>query len=237
MNKLYVTAASTLALASAAASASPTTFFGEDLHGATATATVHPNADNARDDFFSHLINVGTETFEGYSAGATPPLAVNFGTAGTATLTGSGQILTGNNSNAFPISGTKYFATAGAFVITFSAPIAAFGFYGTDLGDFGATLSLSLTASDNTVTTLPIPNATGTAADGSALYFGFYDTANTYKSISFTGAGVGGDQFGFDNFSIGSQEQVSETPVPEPAMLGLFGLGAIGLGLSRRRRG
>lgn len=235
MKKLLLAAAAT-AMIGSAAGATPTTFFGEDTNGGS-NATTHPTADSAHDDFFSHLIGVGTESFESYAVGSGTPLAITFGLAGTATLTGTGNVQStanGSGVGRFAITGSKYFEATGTFGITFSAPVAAFGFYATDLGDVGASLTLTLTAADNTVSTIAVPNVVNGSANGSALYFGFFDTAKTYKSISF--AGAGSDVFGFDDFSIGSQEQVSETPVPEPAMLGLFGLGAIGLGVARRRR-
>lgn len=228
------TTAAVLFAVATTAQAAPVTFFGEDLSNGNPVAS-HPNSDAARANFFSNLTGVSTETFEGIATGTSVPFAVSFGAAGTATLTGGGSVQSGaSSSNQFPISGTKYFNTTSTFLLTFSSPISAFGFYGTDIGDVSANLTLTLTGSNGT-TVLNVPNVVNsTTADGSALYFGFYDTANTYTSISF--AGAGSDVFGFDDFSIGSRAQVTPNPVPEPATLAVLASGLVGLGLLRRRR-
>ena len=232
-----VIATATAALVATSAHAAPVTFFGEDLSN-SAPLAVHKNADAARNNFFANLNGVGTETFEGFATGAAAPLSIDFGNAGTATLLGSGSIYSGaTSSNQYPISGTKFFRTTGTFNLAFSSPISAFGFYGTDIGDVAASLVLTLTGS-NGVTTLAVPNVVNsTTADGSALYFGFYDTTNTYSAISF--AGAGNDVFGFDDFSIGSRQAVAPTPgaVPEPASwaMMILGMGAVGFAMRRRR--
>ncbi len=73
----------------------------------------------------------------------------------------------------------------------------------------------------------------------------FYGTGigvGTFHTLTLTDTGIRSVQFSqanpccgdgaiFDTLTFDADE------VPEPAMLGLFGLGAIGLGLSRRRRG
>ena len=216
------------------AAAAPVTFFGEDLETNGVALTSTPNATAARNQFFSNLTGVGTETFQGFAVGATPPIQVNFGTAGMATLTGTGSVQSGRSStDQFPISGTKYYNTDGTFRLNFSTPISAFGFYGTDIGDINASLTLTLTGSNGT-TTQAVPDVLGTKANGSALYYGFYDTAATYTAISFAGAGA--DIFGFDDFSIGTRAQVVPTAVPEPAGWAILGMGLLGMGMIRRVR-
>lgn len=69
---------------------------------------------------------------------------------------------------------------------------------------------------------------------GSIFYFGFYDTTDTYTSVTFNNPTGGSDFYAFDNMSIGSQQQV--TPVSEPGALALLGLGLAGLSLGRRRK-
>jgi hypothetical protein len=221
------------------AHATPTIFFGEDL-GNGAPATAHPNADAARADFFSNLTGVGTETFESFAPGTTAPIAATFSGAGTATLMGNGSIMDANSFNRFAISGANYFGIdKGNFSITFSSPIASFGFYGTDIGDGDVPLVLLLTGSNGS-TTQVVPNNTDTIqADGSVLYYAFFDPTNTYTSVTFTGAGTGtvggSDVFGFDDFSIGSTSQISA--VPEPPTWSFVMLAFCGLGfLAYRRR-
>jgi hypothetical protein len=222
--------------------ANPVTFFGEDVNlGGDPTTGSLTNANTAHNSFFLNLTGVGTENFESYATGTVLPLAISFGAAGTANLTdpsGTSAIESGNDgAGRFPVSGTQYLVTgAGSgFTITFTSAISAFGFYGTDVGDFGGSLSLGLTGSNGN-TNLAVPNTVGNngSTSGSDLYFGFYDTANTYTSITFNNLGSGGvDVFGFDDFSIGTLPQV--TPTPEPGTYVLVGAGLLALAVFRKR--
>jgi LPXTG-motif cell wall-anchored protein len=66
--------------------------------------------------------------------------------------------------------------------------------------------------------------------------FGFYDTATLYTSIRFNNSDTT-DIFGFDDFSVGSPEQVQPQPVPGPiAGAGLPALMALGGFVWARRR-
>lgn len=229
------------ALSAAPVFASPVIFFGEDVNMAgDPNQAVFTNADNARNTFFANLTGVGVETFEGIATGTTSPIMLTFPGAGTATLNGSGNVGSGNDgSGRYPVSGTQYYyAGANDFSIAFSTGISAFGFYGTDIGDFGGQLTLTLTGS-NGVTTLTVPNTIGSggSTSGSNLYWGFYDTANTYTSISFGNNSGGADIFGFDDFSVGSLAQVTPQPAPEPATWAMMvgGFGALGATMRKRR--
>lgn len=225
-------------LAAASASAVPVTFFGED----TSTAGIlGPNSAAARADFLSNLTGVGNEDFESFNLGDAAPLTLSFpGSAGglTATLQGNATIdQTGQpgNPGRFATSGTNFLeTTTGQFSIEFGTAISAFGFNGIDIGDF-VTAQLTLELANGESVNLTVPHSLNIGnSDNATLFFGFFDTENTYTSITFTNAG-GGDLFAFDDMIIGDREQITVT-VPAPAPLGLLGLGLIGLAVSRGRK-
>lgn len=219
------------------------TFFGEDLglsEGTRLSST--PNADAAKDEFLSNLLGVETETFESFAPGSLPPLLIAFPGAGTATLEGAGNIAnvpTGTNGfGRYPISGNQFFQTGtGNFAIDFSNPVAAFGFYGIDIGDFSGQVTLTL-ASGNTQT-LTVPN-TVNSPGGSVLYYGLIaeNPDETFTRIDFGNTSPGSDVFSFDDFTIGSLQQVKPPTqsVPEPTTI--LGLAAVfGFGLCSSNKG
>ena len=218
-----------------------TTYFGEDLGlGETTPLSSWPNASLAETQFLSNLTGVGTENFESYADNTSSPLAITFPGAGTATLQGSGEVNevtpgTTNGYGRYAISGSKYWETSSAlFSIEFSDPIAAFGFYGIDAGDFNG--QLQLIATNGHTETLTIPHTVG-APGGTVIYFGFIDTEHTYTSIQFSNTGSSEDWFGFDDFTIGSPQQViPPNPVPEPASMLLLSSGLLMAGAAIRRK-
>jgi len=177
---IFVSAGASLAL--------QTTFFREDLGSGEDTRIVsHPTADAARTNFFSFLDGVGTEDFETFSDGATAFLAANFGAAGTATNYGSGSIdnvPTGTNGRGrYPISGDQYWETnSRTWSISFTESIAAFGFYGIDIGDFDG--QVTVTTLNGVDTYYKIRN-TLNGSGGSVLYWAVIDTVNPFTSITF----------------------------------------------------
>jgi len=136
--KYLATAALALCLPQIA-QAAPITFFGEEL---APGATVTGDPLTQRNLFVNTLAaGVGTESFES----ATLPnisFPVSSGNV-TATLSGGGASIEGSpGAGRFATSGSNYVETTGGgdFVIDFSSAIAAFGFYGTDIGDINNSL-------------------------------------------------------------------------------------------------
>jgi hypothetical protein len=197
----------------AAVQAVSTEYFGEDLGlGDYTRLPSWNNSAAAEAAFLSRLINVGTEDFEGFSHLDSAPLTIDFGIAGNATIHGDGYVYVLPVAvpaavGRYPTSGLNFWETEDAFYIDFSEPIAAFGFYGIDIGDFSGQVVLELVNGGNRTFTV---NNTIDGPSGSVLYYGIIeeDPALQFTRVTFSNTAEGVDHFGFDDFTIGSLEQV-----------------------------
>ena len=255
MNKTFaflaIASAAVLAMGSAQAY---TTFNGVDANGAETVLALTPNAAAAEAAFKNNLIGTGTETFESQTTGAGVPLSLNFGIAGTATLNGGSGIVASNAAGStngagrYSVpGGTKFWQVsaggANTFVVNFSQDVAAFGFYGIDIGDFQGTLSLEfLNGVGGVIGSKLVTTAAENLANASVLYFGALadSDAELFRGVRFVTTGGTGDVFAFDSFTIGAKEQVVvpppvPNPVSAPGTLALAALGLLGAGLVRRR--
>lgn len=171
---------------------------------------------------------------QGQLAAPTPdPLNGRFSVASDEGARGSGVFIEGGTA---------------ALTIEFQLAIQAFGFWGTDIGDFGDDCGQNCQAPPAMFTvelfkgidSLGTFNLDGTGTNGSADYYGFVGSgANTFTKVIITNNtafgtdGSTADGQGFSRFSVGTAD-TDTTPVPEPGVLGLVALGLLAAGRKRR---
>ena len=219
----------------ALANAAPTIFFGENQTPAGGVSGAPVTARNAFLAFLS--AGVSTENFEAKPLGS-PPIALSFtGGLGTinATLTGGGALVGAPVTGTYATSGTQFYDNQfNAFKITFTSAIAAFGFYGTDIGDVNQALQITLDEGLGSQRVFTVANTVG-GANGSLLFWGIADVGQTFTSVSF--AQSGSDRFGFDDLTVGDVKQVTGG-VPEASTWAMMiaGFGIVGFAMRARTR-
>jgi hypothetical protein len=252
-----------MSLGAGTAHAGYQTYFGEDLNNSELEPLkTTPKSDQARESFLSRMGKVGTETFEKQETGVAAPLKLSFpGSAGalTATLSGGqgkvGFVDSGKTNGvgrySVPSPTTNKFwdvaagtGAASTFDVTFDRKIAAFGFYGVDIGDFGGQLELLLYANEVELAgQLLIANTQGEdgITGGSVLFFGLIaeKESDLFKRVRFQMTNLfefDVDVFAFDNFTIAERGQVDPPgPVPEPGTLALLSVALLALANASRR--
>ncbi|MBR8830825.1 MAG: hypothetical protein N5P05_000253 [Chroococcopsis gigantea SAG 12.99] len=227
-----------MALASATPADAYQIFTAQDPNGSQTPLASFPLASAQRNAFLSNLQGVGTESFESFANFSQVPLNLTFpGSTGniTANLTGGdGIIYDSPGGGRFATSGSNFLEVDAGnnFQVSFNKEVAAFGFYGTDLGDFGGTLALKLV--DGTTTTVNVPISSNQSGnEGSVLFYGIIadNASETFSSVEFLSTSGDNDIFGFDDFTIGDLGQVQppNDSTPEPATtLGLASLALLG---------
>lgn len=278
INRIAV--ATGLALASSSLLAAPV-FVGPAIDK-TALGTVNPAADPAvaKAGFQQRLLTetIKTETFSNYAlstSGTIDTLALSKlnsdSPSGNQRVTlnidspsvGGGEVV---NSSLDPAvdgrfdttgdtgTGSKqWWLSAYSFTLSFTQGISAFGFYGTDFGDFLGSFEIELLRAGQvvgsetlkTATTIPMGGPPAENANNGWLqFFAFYDPdGGTYDGIRFKitqQAGIDPDDYdfiGFDDFVIGQLAPGGGGGnAPEPGSLALVGASLLALGAARRRR-
>lgn len=247
MNHMLAAAALVAASAGVAQAGVTDTYFAELINVNPATALDGPGNPvvAARNAFLSNFDTIFEEDFEDRPIGAPAggDLELNFGPI-SATLSGPGEVreFPPGLQNRFntTVGGSRYFDTqvdpgdndnntSPPFTITFSQAINAFGFYATDIGDFGGQIVLTL--NDDVVSEFIVPNTIGSngSTDPSVLFFGFI-TDTAFDTIVFSSTASDTDGFGFDDMLFGTSRII-----PLPGAAGMAMVGVAGLAIRRRR--
>jgi len=232
-----MTAMALFAISQPASAASLQTFFGIDQgNGTPPTAPV--NSLTARNSFLSAFTSTGVENLNSFTLGSFPT-SVSFPstsvTANSTIANGSSNFVAGGPDNgAFATSGTQFLDTAGSVNTTFafSAPVAGFGLYATDMSDGGTAadqLQLLLTLEGGGTATVTT-SLTTSNSNANLFFFGVASTnpAERITAIQITNSfPTEGDVFGMDDLTIGTS--LAGTATPEPGTFMFLGTGFAGL--------
>lgn len=192
-----------------------TVYEGENTGAAGDISGVVGDPPAARAAFMARLTGVSVEDFESYNPGSvdrqfqerpvtrngtTMQINSDYGSAGTyfvvVTWSGSGRFNT--TSGGEQLLDNCVASAAYPITITFTTPIAAFGWYLTDLGDFSGQISMELTKSGGGTVSFDIDHTLG-AANGSLYFWGFVDQIDTYTQVKVL-CSSSEDIFGIDDW-------------------------------------
>jgi hypothetical protein len=166
--------------------------------------------------------------------------------AGT-TSAGSGVAASVQKANATGMTNSGTFPTEGKqgisinsdnfFKIKFVSPLAAFSFWGTDLGDNKNTLTVILRRVGIEVGRQPIDYLNANAGDSSVFFFGAIaqNSGELFDEVQLLSSKAN-DAIGIDQITVGTVDQFTppSTAVPTPALLP--GLIALAAGVRRRSK-
>jgi hypothetical protein len=141
----------------------------------------------------------------------------------------------------YPTDGNNFISvnTTYNFSIAFSAPVAAFGYFGTDLGDNSNVLTMQFYNNGTLIPNNPtnaVDAGTG-SANSSKFFYGFIADNSTqyFDKVVFSNS-ASNDAIGIDQITIGTPTQVT-TSVPEPSsLLGTMLFGGSVILIKRRAR-
>ncbi len=255
----------------ASAQAAPVRYLGND---GNSNGLVNPANDPVlkRNAFTGALSSYSTENFESLTALTVPTTAtpLNLSSVGGRLSQGVYTVQTGLvenrkifpdpitgddtfpgrfNTSPNPAGGTasQWWDTAREFTIAFDSSHSAFGFFGTDFGDFDGTLTIQRYSGASAVgSAIALGDGAGNAAgafpgiNGSLLFFGFADDTATFDRLVFQVAQLDPnvtsrfDRLGFDDLIVGDVAITGGT-APEPTSLALAGLALAAAGFAGRR--
>jgi len=272
-------AAAAILLTSAAAHAAPQVFFGNApaAAGTFPADSTSPNyAPITERDAFLAVIDLATkvsENFENRTPGSISTTQNQLSVFSGGTLSQgapAGNPFFGAELKEGPQSNGRFNTTNGTssgrwietdsnFTITLDQAIGAFGFFGTDFGDFDGGLEIAIFKEDgdqidNNIFTdkngnpLQLLDANSTTNSGSLLFFG-YASEQLFNKIVFTinQSSTPNDDpnlppfpvrdiLGFDDLVIGNLKAPPTGTVPEPGSLALAGLALFAAGWARKAR-
>lgn len=196
------------------------TIFEAENNSAAETVTGTPVTKRA--SFMSFLTVSGAEDWESRTVLANVhgmTSTVN-GVGLTHTFTNAGS--NGKIRNAVPSNGRFNTTTSGAkwadfntgtspnvsvYRIAFGTPVSAFGFYGTDMGDFLGQMKVTLKLTGGSTVDINITH-TINGNDGSLLFWGFIDQTNTYDYVEISGD-LFGEGYGIDDIVVATAAQLA----------------------------